>query len=202
MSIQSVLAQLRDSCAVLPAEPFSFTVDRDTQRLPAAVVVPILDYGDRATILLTKRTAHLTAHAGQICFPGGMWEEGDDSLLATALREMEEEIGIPASRATIIGEGRGRITGTGFQITPFIAHIEAPVTCTPDPFEVESVFELPLDMAVEKSAYDVLHVEHKGISRPHDKLEYQGHCIWGATAGILRDMCRMVNGETWEDPTC
>lgn len=202
MSIASVLAQLSKSCAVVPPEPYAHPHFPEMQSRPAAVLVPILDYDTHATILLTKRTAHLSAHAGQICFPGGMWEEADDSLLATALRETEEELGIPAERIRIIGEGRGRITGTGFQITPFLAHIAAPVEYRPDPYEVESAFELPLERAIKTSAYQILRIEHKGVKYPHDMLQYEGHCIWGATAGILRDMCRMINGERWEDPTC
>lgn len=202
MSVEQVLAQLRDSCAYRPQAPFAHLRAHAETSRPAAVLVPILDYGHRATILLTKRTAHLSAHAGQVCFPGGMWEEDDGSLLATALREMEEELAIPAGRVRIIGEGRERITGTGFRITPFIGHIDAPVDYAPDPSEVEQAFELPLELAMRRAAYQVLRVEHEGVKYPHDMLHYEGHCIWGATAGILRDICRMVNGESWEDPAC
>lgn len=201
MSIDSVLAQLQRSCEQVP-EPFAYSADRHINSRPAAVIVPILDYSTHATILLTKRTSHLTAHAGQICFPGGMWEEHDDSLLATALRECEEELAIPPSAVTIIGEGRGRITATGFHITPFIAHIAAPIVYTPDPDEVEAAFEMPLELALRKASYQRMSATDDGVKRHFDMLNYDGHCIWGATAGILRDMCRMHNGEEWEDPSC
>lgn len=201
MSMDDVLLRLRSGCGTLP-EAFASIHDRDVKTRPAAVIVPILDYDDHATILLTKRTPHLSAHAGQICFPGGMWEESDDSLLATALRECEEELGIPAASMTIIGEGRARITATGYHITPFIAHIPAPLHYTPDPSEVEVAFELPLATALHQKAYQKIWMEYKGVSRAHDVLYYQDHCIWGATAGILRDLCRMIHQEQWEDPAC
>lgn len=199
--MDEVLLQLRACCENKP-EAFAFAHDRDVRTRPAAVIVPILDYNDHATILLTKRSSTLAAHAGQVCFPGGVWEESDGSLLATALRECEEELGISPDRMTIIGEGRGRITATGYHITPFIAHIPAPVSYMPDPAEVEAVFELPLLTALRKSAYQKLRVEYKGVSRTHDVLNYKEHCIWGATAGILRDLCRMIHKEQWEDPAC
>lgn len=202
MSVEDVLTRLRASCAALPAESFAFDADRNIRTRPAAVIVPILDYGDHATILLTKRTSHLTAHAGQVCFPGGTWEESDDSLLATALRECDEELAISPDAIRIIGTGRGRVTATGYQITPFIGHIPAPLDYTPDPNEVESAFELPLEMALSKALYQSMEVTYKGVERAHDVLYHQEHCIWGATAGILRDICRMVGGETWEDPAC
>lgn len=201
MQAQAVIAQLRSLCASVP-EPFVFDADRNVATRPAAVVVPVVDYGDRATILLTKRTAHLHAHAGQVCFPGGMWEEGDATLLDTALRECEEELGIPRSAMTVIGEGRGRITGTGFHITPYVVHLKGPVTLHPDTFEVEAVFELPLELALRKASYQKLNTTHEGVRRSHDLLNYEGHCIWGATAGILRDLCRMLGGESWEDASC
>lgn len=201
MQLTAVLKQLRTSCDVLP-EPFAFEVDRKVNTRPAAVVVPIIDHGNHATILLTKRTAHLSAHAGEISFPGGMWEEGDESLLGTALRECEEELGIAATDITVIGQGRGRITGTGFHITPFLVVIKAPITLKPDPFEVEEAFEVPLELAMQAASYERVNTTHQGIKRSHDVLPYGEYYIWGATAGILRDVCRMINGEKWEDPQC
>lgn len=201
MQLQEVLTQLRQQCEAVP-EAHVFAVDRDVQARKAAVLVPIVDYGTHATILLTKRTAHLSAHAGQICFPGGMHEAEDASLLDTALRETEEELGITPDEITIIGEARGRITGTGFHITPYIALVTAPLELTPDTFEVEEVFELPMELALRTASYQKLNTNHEGIRRSHDMLNYGGHCIWGATAGILRDICRMMHGEGWESVAC
>lgn len=201
MQLDRVISQLRDGCGQRP-EAFVFDCDRDVEARPAAVVVPIVDYGDRATILLTKRTAHLSAHAGQICFPGGMREEGDATLLDTALRECEEELGIARESMTIIGQSRGRITGTGFHITPFLVRLQAPVILTPDSFEVEAVFELPLELALRHASYQKLNTVNDGIHRSHDVLNYEGHCIWGATAGILRDLCHMLHGQKEEHVEC
>jgi len=201
MQLDRVLSQLRSGCEGVPS-PHVFAVDRDVQPRKAAVLVPIMDYGDHATILLTKRTAHLKAHAGQVCFPGGMHEPDDVSLLATALRECEEELGIDPQQVTIIGEARGRVTGTGFHITPYIAHIRGPLAFTPDPFEVDEVFELPLELALRVASYQKLHTTHEGIRRSHDMLNFGGHCIWGATAGILRDLCRLIHNEAWEETLC
>jgi 8-oxo-dGTP pyrophosphatase MutT (NUDIX family) len=201
MSLNALLDQIRSCCEDVP-EAFVLSPDYGVKTRPAAVIVPILEYADHATILLTKRTSHLTAHAGQICFPGGVREETDADLLATALRECEEELGISPDALTIIGEGRGRITATGYHITPFFAHISAPLTYSPDPNEIEMAFELPLPMALRRNAYQKVRAEYQGVTRTHDVLNYDGHCIWGATAGILRDLCRMVYEEQWEEATC
>ncbi|MCH2546963.1 MAG: CoA pyrophosphatase [Alphaproteobacteria bacterium] len=201
MQIDTVLERLRTGAATVP-EAFAFSSDMHITTRAAAVIVPLLDYGGRVTLLLTKRTSHLTAHAGQICFPGGVREKNDANLLATAQRETLEELAIPADAMRVVAQGRERVTATGYHITPFFAHIHAPIAIVAEPAEVEAVFELPLDLALDCEAYTQKTHRYKGVERCFDVLKYKEYCIWGATAGILRDMCRMIHNECWEQAEC
>src|SRR5271155_2329305 len=103
---------------------------------PAAVLVPLIDHADGMTVLLTQRTAHLSAHAGQISFPGGRIEPDDKDEVAAALRETEEEVGLPRERVTVIGRLDTYVTGTGFEITPIVGIVAPPLALAIDPFEV------------------------------------------------------------------
>src|ERR1700757_4336874 len=109
---------------------------------PAAVLVPLVDRMDGMSVLLTQRTAHLSAHAGQIAFPGGRLEPEDPDAAAAALRETEEEIGLPREHVTLIGRLDTYVTGTGFEITPVVGIVSTPFTLSIDPFEVADVFEV------------------------------------------------------------
>ncbi|HET8728597.1 MAG TPA: CoA pyrophosphatase [Alphaproteobacteria bacterium] len=152
---------------------------------PAAVLVPLVEREDGLQILLTRRTDHLAAHAGQISFPGGRVEPDDEDEKAAALRETEEEIGLPPERVEVIGRLDTYITRTGFQIVPFVGLIRPPFTVRPDPHEVADVFEVPLDF--------ILHPENpqrhsrmfQGSERFYYAFPYHERYIWGATAGIL-----------------
>ncbi len=93
---------------------------------PAAVLVPLVDHNHGITVLLTQRTAHLTAHAGQISFPGGRIEAADPDEIAAALRETEEEVGLPRDRIHVIGRLDNYVTGTGFEITPIVGFVDPP----------------------------------------------------------------------------
>jgi hypothetical protein len=103
---------------------------------PAAVLVPLIDHQDGMTVLLTQRTAHLSAHAGQIAFPGGRIEEADADAVVAALRETEEEVGLPREHVAVIGRLDTYVTGTGFEITPIVGIVTPPYPLTIDPFEV------------------------------------------------------------------
>src|SRR5712671_2441738 len=107
-----------------------------TALTPAAVLVPLIDHRDGMSVLLTQRTAHLTAHAGQISFPGGRIEESDADPTDAALRETEEEVGLTRDHVTVIGRLDTYVTGTGFEITPVAGIVKVPFPLTPDPFEV------------------------------------------------------------------
>src|SRR5271165_5248799 len=111
---------------------------------PAAVLVPLVDRAEGMTVLLTLRTAHLNAHAGQVAFPGGRIEPEDRDAVAAALRETEEEIGLPREHVSLIGRLDTYVTGTGFEITPIVGIVSTPFSLTVDPYEVAEVFEVPL----------------------------------------------------------
>ena len=98
-----------------------------TALTPAAVLVPLIDHSDGISVLLTQRTAHLTAHAGQISFPGWRMEEDDADAIAAALRETEEEVGLPRDRVIVIGRLDTYVTGTGFEIAPIVGIVDPPV---------------------------------------------------------------------------
>jgi len=161
---------------------------------PAAVLVPLIDHPQEMTVLLTQRTAHLTAHAGQISFPGGRIEADDADAVAAALRETEEEIGLPPDRVGVIGRLDTYVTGTGFEIAPIVGIIAAPYPMTIDPFEVEEAFEVPLAYVLDRRNHQRFAREVGAHRRSYFVLPYQGRNIWGATAGILVNLAEVLAG--------
>src|SRR5438309_877525 len=159
---------------------------------PAAVLVPLVDHRHGMSVLLTQRTAHLTAHAGQISFPGGRIEETDADAIAAALRETEEEVGLPRDRVSVIGRLDNYVTGTGFEITPIVGFVEPPFALAIDPFEVAEAFEVPLAFVVDRRNHQRVERESAGRSRSFFVLPYQGRNIWGATAGILVNLAEVL----------
>jgi 8-oxo-dGTP pyrophosphatase MutT (NUDIX family) len=159
---------------------------------PAAVLVPIVLQPERLTVLLTQRTAHLSDHAGQIAFPGGRIEPTDSDATAGALREAEEEIGLPPSHVEIIGRLDTYITGTGFEITPVVGFVRAPYPARPDPFEVADMFEVPLDFIIDPRNLQRGTREWKGTTRTFFVLPYEQRYIWGATAGMLVNLAEIL----------
>ena len=134
----------------------------DQKLTPAAVLVPLVDRADELTVLLTQRTEHLRDHAGQVSFPGGRIEPNDPSHEAAALREAEEEVGLPSDRVDLIGRLDRYVTRTGFEVVPVIGIVNPPFPIRPDPFEVAEVFEVPLrflaDPKTIKSTVDIIKV--------------------------------------------
>ena len=164
---------------------------------PAAVLVPLIEHpsvaGDRGmTVLLTQRTSHLTAHAGQISFPGGRMEETDADAVATALRETEEEVGLPRDHVSVIGQLDTYVTGTGFEITPIVGLVRAPYPLSIDPFEVAEAFEVPLAYILDKRNHRRVTREFEARSRTFFVLPYEGRNIWGATAGMLVNLAEVL----------
>jgi len=150
---------------------------------PAAVLVPLIDYPDGMTVLLTRRTAHLSAHAGQISFPGGRVEEEDINAVATALRD----------RVDIVGRLDTYVTGTGFEITPVVGIVEPGYTLTIDPFEVAEAFEVPLSYILDRNNHNRTERESAGRVRVFFVLPYEGRNIWGATAGMLVNLAEVLD---------
>lgn len=150
----------------------------------AAVLVGIVPDPTGARVILTKRASHLKHHPGQIAFPGGKQEAGDVSLEETALREAQEEIGLPAARVRLLGRLPPHKTVTGFQMTPILAEV-APFTPAPDAGEVEEVFTVPLSHLLNAENYRVERRQWRGVWRSYYAVPWGPYYIWGATARIL-----------------
>jgi 8-oxo-dGTP pyrophosphatase MutT (NUDIX family) len=161
---------------------------------PAAVLVPLVDRPDGLTILLTLRTAHLHAHAGQISFPGGRMEPDDADAIATALRETEEEVGLPRQHITVVGQLDDYVTGTGFEVTPVVGIVTPPFPIVIDPFEVAEAFEVPLSYVLDRTNHHQVERESAGRRRVFYVLPYEGRNIWGATAGMLVNLAEVLAG--------
>ena len=159
---------------------------------PAAVLVPLIDHPGGTAVLLTQRTAHLSAHAGQISFPGGRIEADDSDPIAAALRETEEEVGLPRDRVSVIGRLDTYVTGTGFEITPIVGIVEPPVVLAIDPFEVAEAFEVPLAFILDRRNHQRIERAVGAQSRCFFVLPYEGRNIWGATAGILVNLAEVL----------
>jgi 8-oxo-dGTP pyrophosphatase MutT (NUDIX family) len=161
---------------------------------PAAVLVPLVDHPAGMSVLLTQRTAHLSKHAGQIAFPGGSIDAGDRDAVETALRETEEEIGLPRDHVTLVGRLDTYVTGTGFEITPVVGIVSVPFPIAAQPSEVADVFEVPLSFVLDPG-------NHRRTERMFDErprvffvLPYEGRNIWGATAGMLVNLAEVLAG--------
>lgn len=166
----------------------------DVALIPAAVLVPLVEHPSGTTVLLTRRTAHLAHHPGQISFPGGRLEDTDlGCAIACALRETEEEVGLHGGRFEIAGRLDQYITGTGFSVTPVVGVIEPPFELAPDPFEVAEAFEVPLSFVLDTANHRRLERSVAGAVRPYWAMTWEERVIWGATAGILVNLCEILS---------
>lgn len=165
---------------------------RPGPRTPAAVLVALVARPEGPQVVLTQRTAHLRDHAGQISLPGGRLEADDGGPADAALREAFEEIGLPPERVELLGGLRHYDTITGFRIHPMVGWVVPPVQWTPEPFEVEEVFELPLRFALDPANHRRESYARNGEQRQFYVLPYQDRYIWGATAGILVNFARLL----------
>jgi 8-oxo-dGTP pyrophosphatase MutT (NUDIX family) len=159
--------------------------DNHPEQRPAAVLAPIVKRASGWTMLFTERSVETPAHPGQISFPGGR-VAGDESALDTALRETEEEIGLQRSFIEPIGAWDRYDTITGFRVTPIVGLVEPGFALTLDPREVASVFEAPLDFLLNPSNHEKRDAQWQGRTRYYYAIPYDGHFIWGATAGMIR----------------
>ena len=152
---------------------------------PASVLVPIVPRDAGLTVIFTRRASHLKDHSGQVSFPGGRVAAGDASPEATALREAREEIGLDAARVELLGRMPEYHTRTGFRITPVVGIVTPPFELSPDANEVEAIFEVPLAFLLDPANHQRESREWHGQTRWFYTMDFGGHTIWGATAGML-----------------
>ena len=162
--------------------------------VPAAVLVPIVNRPEGLRVLLTERSAHLPDHPGQISFPGGRVEPDDADDAAAALREAHEEVGLAPPQVELLGQLACYETVTGYRVKPVVGWIEPPIELAPDPLEVASVFEVPLDFLLDPANH-LRHFRMLGERRrDYWAMPYQDRYIWGATAGILVNLAEVLAG--------
>jgi 8-oxo-dGTP pyrophosphatase MutT (NUDIX family) len=173
-------------------------VGRDPAATAASVLVPIVAHPEGLTVLFTQRTTHLKAHSGQVSFPGGRAEPGDASAEFTALRESQEEIGLPPERVEILARLSDYHTRTGYRVTPIVGLLTPPLELVPDPREVAEVFEVPLSFLLDPRNHHRRTREFNGrtvgfYEMPYPSKEGERY-IWGATAGMLVNLYRHLSG--------
>ena len=166
--------------------------------VPAAVLVSFLQGAERG-ILLTKRTAHLNKHAGQVSFPGGRIDPGDTSPEAAALREAQEEIGLDPALVELAGRLGDYATGTGYRMIPVLGLLPeglgiADLRLAPSPHEVASVFALPMDVLLDPDAPQRRRARYRGKWREFWVWPHPDHYVWGATAAILVHLAERLRG--------
>lgn len=158
---------------------------------PAAVLVAVVDRLD-PTVILTLRPETMRKHPGQVSFPGGRIDPGDDGPVAAALREAEEEIGLPPNRVEVIGIADRYRTVTGFEVTPVLAIVPPGLVLTPHPGEVAAVFEAPLYYLLDPAHQHVRNAVWRGRERTYYEIEWDKRRIWGATAAMIVNLGRRL----------
>ncbi len=159
---------------------------------PAGVLVAIWDQPGGARLILTKRSSHLKHHPGQIAFPGGKVDPGDDGPVGAALREAWEEIGLPPDRVQVIGTLPPHETVTGFLVTPVLGFVSGDFVPVPEAGEVDEVFTVPLSHVIDPASFRVERRRWRGTWRRYYAVPYGPYYIWGATARILRGLAERV----------
>ena len=157
----------------------------------AAVLVPVTDRPEPG-VILTRRTETLKRHAGQVAFPGGRVDPGDADVVAAALREAEEEIGLPPGRVTVIGPADRYRTVTGFQVTPVVGVIPPDLPLEKREAEVADVFEVPLAFLLDTANHVEASVEWQGRERHYYEIWWDERRIWGATAAMIVNLSRRL----------
>ncbi|XKE44342.1 CoA pyrophosphatase [Halomonas organivorans] len=156
--------------------------------LPQAAVLLPLVARPVPTLLFTRRATHLSTHGGQVAFPGGKREDQDSDLLATALRESEEEIGLPPARVEVLGRLSDVISLHGLRVTPYVGLIPPGLPLVPDRRELDTIFEVPLAdfLADRRTHTDVIRVEGRDYYVP--SYRHDGHVIWGLSSMMLVEL--------------
>jgi 8-oxo-dGTP pyrophosphatase MutT (NUDIX family) len=160
---------------------------------PAAVLVAVTDRAEPG-VILTQRTETLRRHAGQIAFPGGRIDPGEDAI-AAALREAEEEIALPRERVELVGPADRYVTVTGFQVTPVIGVVPPDLALTPSAAEVADWFEAPLTFLLDPANHLKREVDWQGRRRRYYEILWNERRIWGATAAIIVNLARRLRDD-------
>jgi len=181
----------------IPSSDFDLNPDfkkpTDGVLRPAGVLAPVIIRDGVAELILTKRSSALKHHPGQISFPGGKQDENDDDVVAAALREAHEEIGLPPNLVDVLGTLPTHETVTGFQVTPVIGLVREEFVITAEPGEVEEVFFVPLSHVLKEANFSVQSRRWRGQMRSYYAVPYGPYYIWGATARMLRAWTDRMN---------
>jgi 8-oxo-dGTP pyrophosphatase MutT (NUDIX family) len=173
---------------LLPGDSFD---EETADPTPAAVLVGVVDRA-QPTIILTERPTTMRKHPGQISFPGGRIDPGDEGPAAAALREADEEIGLSPSFVEVIGTTDRYRTVTGFEVTPVVAVVRPGFTLRCEPREVADAFEAPLDYLLDPARQQTRTVQWRGRERTYYEIVWEGRRIWGATAAMLVNLSRRL----------
>ena len=191
--------QVEDLRERLRRAPPAFTVfgddgteGRAAASTVAAVLIPVIAHPQGLTVLFTQRTTHLRSHSGQVSFPGGRAESSDPTAEFTALREAEEEIGLSPTAVEVLGRLPDYRTRTGYRVTPVVGLLMPPIAFRPDPHEVAEIFEVPLVFLLDERNRQRRTREFQGQQVGYYVFEYGEKVIWGATAGMLVNLHKML----------
>ncbi len=189
---------IRSALAVSTAGSSDFDLNPDVRLppnrklRPAAVLVPLLQFGDEARVILTKRSSALNHYPGQIAFPGGKVDRADGGPVAAALREASEEIGLQAENVEVLGTLPDHETITRFNVTPVLGLVREPFEFVPEPGEVEEVFTVPFAHVTDIERFQIQSRVWQGVNRYYYTVPYGPYYIWGATARILRGLAERM----------
>ena len=166
----------------------------DSRSMSSAAVLIAVTEREQPGVLLTQRPQSMRSHPGQVAFPGGKLDPGEDAISA-ALREADEELALPRDKVRVIGTTDRYITGTGFDITPVLATVPADLPLTPNPHEVEAWFEVPLNVLMSRASWTESSAYYRGADRKYLEMDYEGFRIWGVTAGIIANLAARIAPE-------
>ena len=193
-AIPSDLAKRLRAALALPPPPGLLRGDLvelpDADLQPAAVLVAITDRPDPG-LHLTVRREHMRSHAGQVAFPGGRLDPGEDAITA-ALREAEEEIGLPRDAVSLLGTADPFRTVTNFIVTPVVGLVAPDLALSPHEHEVADLFEAPLSFVLDPANQHAMTAEFHGVTRTYYQINWQGRQIWGATAAMIVNLTRRL----------